>query len=385
MSALNWRCICRLWNIFCSFEFISMMKRFLSTLGLVCLLVGAVMGQNPQLAQQYFVDGEYEKAATLYKQLSAKNASDHYFDRFVQCLKQLSQMDAAESALKARIKKYPSNGRMYVKLGELQEMQGQMDKADKTFQRALQKVKKDKFNIITLANTFSSIQKTELALQTLEMGQKSLKGVDFNFELANMYLAQGNSEKMVFHYLNTLDKDPKKLNHIKTIFQRHLPSDDRDVLVEACYTRLQDKPNSTVYPEILAWLFVQKKDFKNALRQTLALDKRLKENGRRVHQMGKTAKLEADYTSAITAFEYVVVEKGKNTPYFYDAQRELLSCKKLSLTNTSTIDKTALTALETEYERFLEGFGYNAVTAAIIIEYSQLLAFQSHNPICLEI
>jgi predicted Zn-dependent protease len=78
------------------------MKRIL----FVCLamLAGlALRAQDSRLAQQYFQNGEYEKAAVLFEQLYEANPqNDYFFDRYVDCLISLERYEACEKAIKSR-------------------------------------------------------------------------------------------------------------------------------------------------------------------------------------------------------------------------------------------------------------------------------------------
>ena len=54
------------------------MRVFFLAVGI--LFSAQLIGQNARLAQQYYSDGEYEKAAILYEKLYEKNkANDYYF------------------------------------------------------------------------------------------------------------------------------------------------------------------------------------------------------------------------------------------------------------------------------------------------------------------
>lgn len=49
--------------------------------------LGVGQAQDYRLANQYFQNGEYEKAATTYKALIKKSpASDYYFQRLIDCM-----------------------------------------------------------------------------------------------------------------------------------------------------------------------------------------------------------------------------------------------------------------------------------------------------------
>ena len=66
------------------------MRLLLTMFGI--LLFNSMWAQEAQLAQQYYQDGEYEKAAKLYEKLYADNhGNDFYFDRQVESLLALEE------------------------------------------------------------------------------------------------------------------------------------------------------------------------------------------------------------------------------------------------------------------------------------------------------
>lgn len=62
---------------------------------------------------------------------------------------------------------------------------------------------------------------------------------------------------------------------------------------------------------MLAWVFLQHKDYRNAYRQAQALDRRLNEGGQRLITPGQIALVDKDYAAAIMAFDFIVEEKGQ--------------------------------------------------------------------------
>ncbi len=76
------------------------MKQFIFC---VTMLLGFVQlnAQTASLARKYFSDGEFEKAAALYKELHERNrANDYYFDRYFVTLLELEDYKEAEKMVK---------------------------------------------------------------------------------------------------------------------------------------------------------------------------------------------------------------------------------------------------------------------------------------------
>lgn len=335
-------------------------------------------GQDSKLAQQYYQDGEFEKAAVLYQKLyEQQNKNDYYFDRYIECLLAVEKFDEVEAALKKGLKDDPNNIRLYVTYGNLYERQFMEDKAKEQYEKAIKKMPADQYQITRLASAFSNLTKYDLAIQAYETGSQLLKDKEiFSFNLAELYRRKGDVPNMIANYLQSLESYPERLNTIKMQLQRNLFSDeDYTELQTQLYDRIQKNPNAFHYVELLQWVFVQKKDYKNALRQAKALDKRLNENGARIFQLAQTAFNDKDYDAAITSYDYIVTDLGINSPFYLDAKRESLRSRRNKLVEGFTYTVPELREIEKSYEVFLDEFGRNRTTASIVAELADLEAF----------
>ena len=340
-------------------------------------MLSAQPENDSKLAQQYYADGEFEKAAVLYEKLHNKNTkNDYYFNRFMDCLLALEEYGRAEKVIKKRLKKDSKLVQLYVTYGNLYEKQGKQVEAQGQYEKAIKKLPADRFSITRLASAFMNLTKYDLAIQTYEKGSKLLKDDNiFAYNLGDLYRRKGDTDKMIGNYLNSLADNPSRLNSMKTLFQRFLSDEDFDQLQTQLYTRIQEDDETVAYPELLIWLFIQKKDYKNAFRQVKALDRRLKENGGRIYRLAEIAANGKDYDAAIQAYDYIVAEKGHMSSYYIEAKRESLSCKRRKLVEGFDYNEEDLKILETEYESFLSEFGRRKSTATIVAELADLEAF----------
>ncbi|MDC3253917.1 tetratricopeptide repeat protein, partial [bacterium] len=332
---------------------------------------------DSKLAQQYFADGEFEKASVLYKRLFSKNnRNDYYLNRFMDCMLSLEKYSEAEKVIKKQLKKNPKQVQLYVTYGNIYERQYKDDEAVEQYEKAIKKMPADRFSITRLANAFINLTKYQLAIQTYEKGANILKDQNiFAYNLGDLYRRKGDTEKMILNYLNSLAHNPNRLNSMKTLFQRYLSEDDFLELQTQLYTRIQDNDEVVAYPELLTWVFIQKKDYKNALRQVKALDRRLKENGGRIYRLAEIAANDKDYDAAIVAYNYIVREKGKMSSYYIESKRESLTCKRKKLVEGFDYTDQDLKTLEAEYQFFLNEFGKRKSTASIVAELADLEAF----------
>ncbi len=351
--------------------------RFIKTIVLLLAIPVFLSAQESKLAQQYFNSGEYEKAAALYEKLYyAGSNNDYYFNRYVDCLIALKDYDKCEKIIKQEIKKNPKGVQLYVTYGNLFEKQFNTEAAEEQYRKAIKKLPADRYAITRLANAFTNLSKYDLSIETFQRGGELLKdGSLFSYNLGDLYRRKGDSEKMIQNYLNSLNDNPGRLNSMKTIFLRYLSEEDFNELQVQLYDRIQEEPDVTEYPELLSWVFVQRKDYKNALRQDRALDRLLEENGGRVYRLAGVAADDKDYDAAIAAYDYIISEKGLTSSFYIEAQRESLSCKRKKITEGFDYELEDLKALEQQYITFLDEFGRNKTTASIISELADLEAF----------
>lgn len=332
--------------------------------------------QDPGLADQYFQNSEFEKAASLYGQLLERDdQNEKYFSRYVESLLSLERYDECEKIIKKQLKKTPENVALYFIYGNLFERQEKTDEANAQYERAIQKMSPDYMSVNRLASLFMGSAKYDLARQTYERGAQLLKDPNrFAFNLGELYRRKGESAKMIEQYLNALNADPGRLHSVQTYLARYLSPDDFTELQTQLYARVQASENPD-FIELLAWSFVQRKDFKSALRQYKALDKRLDEIGQRIYNLAGDAADAKDYETAIAAYDYIVTEKGSLNPFFFDAKREALECRRKKITEGYDYTQADLRMLEAEYESFLPQFGRGKQTADIVLQLADLEAY----------
>ena len=336
-----------------------------------------IFGQEARLAQEYYNNGEFEKAAVLYEKLHQSAKNDFYFGRYIESLLALEEFEKAEDVVKNTIKRKPKDLQLYVTYGNILERQYKDEEAKKQYRTAIKKMEPDQYKIIKLANAFISQTKYDLAIETYERGVKLVDNAAvFAYNMGNLYQRKGDTPKMIEFYLNSMEDNPGRMGSIQSIFQRNLNTDESLLELQTqLYDRLQGDPDAVYMMEMLAWVFIQKKDYRNALRQATALDRRLDENGSRIYSLAQVAANSKDYDAAIKAYNYIVEEKGERSTYYIDAKSQSLRCSRQKLVTGFDYEMNDLKALEVQYDTFLNEFGKNRSTAGIVMELAELHGF----------
>lgn len=345
---------------------------------LFLIMTAPVIGQNSKLADQYYLEAEYQKAADLYLKLHdqvKKNKNYIYFNKYIECLLALKEFDLAEKEIQEQMEAEPNDFSMLVTLGNVQERMGHYDEAQNSYRMAIEKLPARIDAITRLGNAFLGQAKYNEAIETYEKGEELLEkpGI-FSYQLANLYQRNGDIPKMIEQYLYSLQSNPARIDNIKNMLQRSLSDEDYTELLSQTYVFIQDYPETDYFPELLAWVFIQQKDYSKAMRQAKALDMRFEENGLRVYRLAQIAANDNDYDTAIDGYEYILASQSPGSPYYLEAKRSSLATKRKKITNDYSYTIDQLRALEAEYLTFIEANGVNPSTALIVSELAKLEA-----------
>ncbi len=345
------------------------------------MVTGFVSAQtDAQLASQYMTNGEYEKAADLYKKLYNENPNANY-KNYYKCLLAINDYDGVEKLVDKQLKKTPENLTLYVDLGYAYEKQGKNKERDAVYQKAINNIKDQKQQVVQLANAFLTFDLIDLAIQTYEKGQKNVDGYSFNYELAGLIYRKGDLDLSIDLYLDYLVEDMQSgFSKTTSAFTKILDEEkDHALLQSKIIERIQKSGNDILYSELLIWDYVQQKDFEGAFIQAKALDKRYKENGERVFDLAETAKTEGQFDAAIDCYTYII-SKGKETPYYFSAKNGILNCRKQKIFNTNTYTQQDIDELKASYLDFLNEYQRQDIRYATVTDdLAKLEAFYIHD------
>ncbi len=346
--------------------------------------VRAQQQQNPiqtqsKLALTYYNAKDYEKAAPLLYGVYELSNSDVYFRYYIDCLVKLERYQEAEEQIQKEIKKQkPPKPEFYVNWGHVLKVQKKTDEANAKYNQALNSIPANRVYYMNTANAFITWGEYEYAKQTYLKGREVLAPEPFSYELARIYLYLRDYEQMMEEYLDLLRQNEEQLSRVQSSLSSamRLDIDDglRDMFREQVLKRIQAEPDVIGYNRLLIWFFLQEKKFSNALRQSIALDRRSGSEDVSIVQLGNMALRDKDYEDANKAFEYLL-GKGEDNPFFRQAFIFKLHASYMQYTTEFSKDKAKGEELTAQFEEGLNYLGVNFTTLNMIQEYAHLLAF----------
>jgi len=330
------------------------------------------------LARQFLQNGEVAKAAEYYERLFAINP-DEYYEPYMSVLVQLKQFDKAEKVIKTLYKNSDNNPIYLLDLGDLFIKENRNDDALKQFNKTIKELKPDRYNINIIAQKFIQLKQLDFAEKTYLKGKEILKDKGaFNLEIANLFFLKNDYTSMINAYLDEAPYQENNLTAIENGLQKGLIDEKaKDALEKELLKRTQANKSMYVYQDLLVWLYMQRNDFDGALLQAKSLDVLRNENGENVMRIAKTAAEQKDYDASIKGYQYVV-NKGKQFPFYIDANLALINVQRDRLVNSPNYTKQQLLTLKQTYQTFISTYNndYNAINATL--ELAQLEALYIH-------
>ena len=332
-----------------------------------------------QLAQHYFINGEFDKATSYYEKLYSSQSTKIYFTRYLECLVQIKDFKTAEKTIKKYISQNKNDMEIQVVLGQFYEDIDEPQKSAKVYEELLSVVSADPGEIINLFQLFVGKRKFDLAKKVLDKGKKNAPYYPFNFQYADLYSLTGNNRLMIEEYINYLILQPSMFESIQNAISSRIDlskSDGKDYLIlkEILLQKIQADNSNFIYSEMLIWLFVQNKNFSSAFTQVVALDKRLQGDGYRVLDLGNICLENKSYDIARNCFNYII-SLGSDNQYFIEGQKLLLNSRFIELTTNRAYNQNEIDATLADYSSVLARLGKTKFTIGILNEQAHILAF----------
>ncbi len=348
----------------------------------ICLLLYSLhlSAQNTtdiQLANQYFQQGENEKALLLFEKLEKNNKNIPLIHQnYFQLMIMMGRFDQAEKYIDKTIKKYPSNLYYQIDKGLIYVQKNDKTAAKKYFENFISSISEDPFKVRISAQHFSKNQLLDYALETYKQSRRKMNDpFAYSIQMASLYRLLNKKEEMIEEYLNYTNQNPNNIRSIKNILQNVLREEEELELFETMmYEKVQRSPNNTIYSELLIWVNIQLKNFNSAFIQARAMDKRKKLNGIEVMEIGRISMVNKDYKIAVKIFEYIIKEYP-GSPNYQISRRLVISCREAIVKSTFPVEDAEIRILINDYRHLVKEIGLNNNTIEALRSEALLYAF----------
>lgn len=314
-----------------------------------------------QLANEYLLRGDKNKALDIYRDLVKSDANIPYVhNNYFNTLLDVGETEEAQNYLKRLQKRDPENLQYKIETGIIYVRTGDMSKADRYFRDLIQAYKTNVSRIKMIADYLSSKSLSEYSILALNESRQALNNpYMFSLELAMLYRIKGEKDKMVIEYLNYVTQTSANIQYVKNVMQALLTKpDELESLERILYERIQKNPDMEVYSDLIIWVTMQQKNFYASFIQARAYDRRYNKLGERCMEVARVALDNEDYINALRSYQYVAREYP-NGPYFLQARLGLIKTREARIRNTYPVAVDSVKNLITEYNRFISEYENN--------------------------
>jgi tetratricopeptide (TPR) repeat protein len=350
---------------------------------LLCLFVQGITAyaqkeNEVELANQYYEQGETEKALLLYEKL-AKNSENIplIHQNYLELLINAEAYKEAEKYLERQIRSRENSETFKVDLAQLKDVQGETKKANTLYTQIIEEAVKNSYKTQRLAQLFFSKRMYDRAVETYKKARElqNDESGSYALQLANLYRILAEKDKMVEEYFRYVNLNPQRLDYVKNMLQNSLTEPaDLEAFESALLEKVQQNPDNLSYSDLLIWAQVQQKNFYGAFIQARAMQKRLNTGGSELIDLGIIALDNEDYTTAIKIFEYVAKEFENGNAYFI-ARRYVIKAREELVKHTYPIEEEQILQLVNDYQELVNEIGLNSTSLEALNSKALLHAF----------
>ncbi len=356
---------------------------------IILLLLGGLQAHaqknnDDKLAIQFLEQKEYEKANVYFEKLYDKNP-DLWYVYYYKGLIGAKDYKEAEKITRKQLKRNPQNANLYINIAKIYHDQGDTKKENENYQKAIKEVIPVQSFLNALATTFIEEKLYDLAIETYLKGRKQTPEYPYYYEIAEVYRRKGDFKAMINEYLDAIEFKESEIYTAQGYLQNALGYNDETggfknpVLKQELQKRIQQHPDKVVFAEFLIFIQKQQKDFEGAYTQSRALDKRLKEDGRRLYELAKICLSNERYDVASKCFQYVI-DKGVSSGYYDAACIDIINCEYQSVTTKSNPSNEELISLENRFKEALNKYKGTHLSTFLITNLANLEAYLLNKP-----
>ena len=332
--------------------------------------------QNEQLANNYFDRGDFEKALLSYEDLLKNQIGNfNYFQRIIECYQQLQQYEKAQKAIEVQLDKFKQN-QLLVELGYNFQLQKDQEKANKYYNQAIDKIKKNANEVYGIAYVFEKKALVDYALLAYKTALEKDPKMSFNFQMATLYGQQGNTDLMIETFLQESFQNPQNLpliqNQLYRFMTENVDASFNDSLKKALLVRAQ-KTQDVFWNDFLSWLFIQQKEYGKAFIQQKAIYKRNPDSFANIVNLGQMAIEDNDQDSATEILNFVL-QNTRDLDLLIQSNSYLIEMK---IDHATEKDYPIITA---ELDKLIKEFGVSPFTLSLLKLQADFNAFHLNNP-----
>ena len=343
----------------------------------IILLLSSFLGtsQNLRIAQNYYENGELEKALVSFEELYKSNkANSQAIIGLAKCYRQLERYDEAVDILEKSFKINPKRAEFLLECAVTHNIAKNKAKT-KDFENAVINFVKDNPDQGSyLGRKFKTYNMLQPAITCYKIAMQENLNLNYNYEIGQMYGELGDYEGMFSSYIDHMLERPEYIMTIKRRMDEFItedPKNEANVMFRKTLLKKNQEQPDVFYNELLSWLFIQQKQFRKAFLQEKAIYKKTDDGMLQLLNLAVNAKKSEVYDIAEEALNFVI-ENNELENFTLKAYQELQQLHII------TYNKSRYTEIEEQYITLFDTYGKDENTLPLVLDYAHFLGFKQN-------
>src|SRR5699024_6889933 len=340
------------------------------------LFVTISYGQNKSIADNYFKQGDYEKALAIYSQLYERSPNNYIlFIDLIKTHQELEAYDEAQQLLEDKLKTV-RNPQLLIELAQNARLQGNQTGAENYYQLALNQVRERPIYASNIGRALESYNLLDWAEEVYKLALESdTANLSFQLRLAYLYGEQGKVEEMFLAFIDLIDKDPRYNNIAQHHFSNYIVEDKDNeanrIFKRVLLQKVQEDPKLTYY-ELLSWVFIQEKDYGKAFTQEKAIRRRNIEEGLgRVKSLAMLTYQDEEFDLTKDIANYILEEADpRDKQTIFDGEHLLLQL------DVATAKEKDYPKVVSHFKDLIAKYKEQANVAILEMDYAKFIAYK---------
>lgn len=312
-------------------------------------------------ADSYLQSGQYEDAIRILESLYQESPDNSSFYRKLKdAYESVKRYGDALRLVEDRLSENRTPHLLSEKARLLYE-QGNEKAADSTWTAAINLAPGRTTTYRIVYQTLLDIRRFKRAIGVLTQARKRLDDPSlFRLELAYLYGLDGQHRKAMREYVALLEESPRQFAIVRGRLQSFVEQDEGvQASIDVLKTAVENNPLSTVFRDLLAWLYMSTDRYEAAYDVYRALDRLQQKSGQTLYRFAQKATDADQFSIATTAFE-TILKKYPDATIAPDVQKALGDTYRRWAETSSglsaTSDSSRYAAARSAYQTFLKTY-----------------------------
>ncbi|GAA5033911.1 hypothetical protein GCM10011506_26730 [Marivirga lumbricoides] len=345
-------------------------------------IVVAQADKDVALANEYYQQGELDKALTLYEKLAKKPQNVFYIHNSYLELLEIKQLNKqAEKYLKQVVADFSTNIRFDVDIIDFYLKNNDTIMAEKYYEQLENKVT-DQLGLLQSAAQYMHNKQHDEYTEKLYLAarEKMRDPTAFSIQLANLYRYTNQKDKMIREFMVYAQERPTNIRYVKNMLQLSLTEEeDLHSFINFLMENIQKNADQDLYGDLLIWANLQVKNFYGAFIQARAIDKRAGLQGENSLEIGQIAYENEAYDIAEKVFQFISDTYPDSRNYIF-AKQMLIQSKEKIIKESLPVDTAAIRSLVKAYDQLIDQMGLSLRTLEPYRQKALLHAFYLQEP-----